>query len=749
MKKLFSLRSIISWLILLLAMGALVAGLKEGILNVQDAAFFPVAAFAVTLAYLLGFGSWSARRMWIIVLVSGFLFAVIETAKLGEPIRILIRSIPPFERDLIRWWFAKDAPEIAFPDTSMFRIQFTELINRVNIFFSLIFSGSVKNPAVREFIWDMPILLCAAWAGWKAGRQNQAFLALAPALILQTYILEYTSRELFSLQLGMFALFVLVGVNQKWNVVRGETESNLKAARETYSAILILSIAITLGAGAMPSISISEIAKKIARKDDVGKALGLDKESVQAYVISGATGLPRQHLIGMSPTLAQTIMFTVKTGELAPTENSITNEVVPRHYWRWLTYDIYNGQGWSTSDVSSATYSADKSIFPAASDGFKTIHQQVDKSFSEDNRLYWTGQLVEADQPYSVNWRDPLSAADMLGITTQAQSYGADSLIVIISANELRASSPNPPAWISEKYLTLPDTVPQRVRDLAQSLTENIANPYDKAKAIEKYLRTYPYSLNVTPPPPNQDVADYFLFDLKKGYCDYYATSMIVMARSVGLPARLVIGYGNGIYNARSAQHTIREADAHSWVEIYFTGVGWVEFEPTASQLEIRLPDDFSEDDSFNAPVPPMPDRRLNDYNKQGYFPKPNVFIPLMALVIVILWVVLWFLRVQGLLKTHATIGSIYEYVYRHGKKIYADAPINETPTIFASKLAARLKSGDEWIAPAPDEVRFLTALYLQETYSAHPVSKDERLQAIKIWRKLFWRLLYAQFRQK
>ena len=81
-------------------MSALVMGLKEGVRDVQDAAFFPVAAFAVTLGYLLGFSAWSTRRAWSMVLLSGFLVAFIETARLVEPIRIVIRSIPQFEMEL-------------------------------------------------------------------------------------------------------------------------------------------------------------------------------------------------------------------------------------------------------------------------------------------------------------------------------------------------------------------------------------------------------------------------------------------------------------------------------------------------------------------------------------------------------------------------------------------------------------------------------------------------------------------------
>jgi hypothetical protein len=334
----------------------------------------------------------------------------------------------------------------------------------------------------------------------------------------------------------------------------------------------------------------------------------------------------------------------------------------------------------------------------------------------------------------------------MLGATMEKLSYQADSLVHIISANQLRASSQIYPQEIRERYLALPETTPQRVLDLARELTANIANPYDKAKAIESYLRVYPYSLDITPPPPNRDVADYFLFDLKTGYCDYYATSMVVMARTAGLPARLVIGYSNGIYDPRKAEYVILEANAHSWVEVYFADVGWVEFEPTANQLPIILPEELPEEGTSSiTPSPMISERSLNAYVKQGYFPKRNRFPFTVLLTFIVSLAGLWFLRTQGLLRAHRSIGSIYEYIYRHGKKIYKDAPLNETPSIFAAKLQRKLMSGYRWLIPAPDEIKLLTDLYLQETYSAHLITKNERIHAVKVWRKLFWRLLYAR----
>jgi hypothetical protein len=335
---------------------------------------------------------------------------------------------------------------------------------------------------------------------------------------------------------------------------------------------------------------------------------------------------------------------------------------------------------------------------------------------------------------------------DMLGALTKKQSYEADALVPFVSANQLRASSQTYPEEIRQRYLALPESIPQRVLDLAQKLTKDIPNPYDRAKAIEAYLRAYPYSLDVPPPPSDQDVADYFLFDLKMGYCDYYATSMIVLARAVGMPSRLVIGYSSGVYNPFTAEYIVREANAHSWVEIYFVSIGWVEFEPTASQPPITLPEELSEEVSPSITTSPMTSGLgVSAQAKQGYSVRQD--LPLLAalLVFIMSLAALWFLRVQGLLRVHGSIGSIYEYVYRHGKKIYKNAPLYETPSIFADKLQGKLRTGHRWLNPAPEEIRLLTKLYLQETYSAHPITKDERAHAVKVWGKLFWRLLYAR----
>lgn len=136
---------------------------------------------------------------------------------------------------------------------------------------------------------------------------------------------------------------------------------------------------------------------------------------------------------------------------------------------------------------------------------------------------------------------------------------------------------------IYSRYTQLPENLPKRVIELANSITAGEENNYDKVKAIEKFLSSnYPYTLKPKATPRGRDFVDYFLFDLKEGYCTYYATAMAILVRSIGIPARYVEGY---ILPPKPIEQNIYEVtnqNAHAWVEVYFEGIGWVPFEPTA-----------------------------------------------------------------------------------------------------------------------------------------------------------------------
>jgi transglutaminase-like putative cysteine protease len=154
---------------------------------------------------------------------------------------------------------------------------------------------------------------------------------------------------------------------------------------------------------------------------------------------------------------------------------------------------------------------------------------------------------------------------------------------------------------IRSEFTALPPSVPLRVQELAEKIASDAENNYDRAKAIETFLRSkqFRYELNDVPETPaGMDFVDHFLFETRRGYCDHFSSSMVVMLRSLGIPARWVKGYlpGEARYDPRSRQYvvTVRNRDAHSWVEVYFYGVGWIPFEPTPAfsnptPFEIRL----------------------------------------------------------------------------------------------------------------------------------------------------------------
>lgn len=159
-------------------------------------------------------------------------------------------------------------------------------------------------------------------------------------------------------------------------------------------------------------------------------------------------------------------------------------------------------------------------------------------------------------------------------------SYSTGGLVSSATADALRADAGPASDWLRSSYLQLPRSLPDRVRNLASELIKDASNDYDRALAIESYLRRLPYDQNIAAPPPGEDGVDYLLFVAGRGYCDYFASAMAVMLRSVGVPARVVAGYvmhesgPNGLYE-------LREHDAHAWTEVFFPDYGWQRFDPT------------------------------------------------------------------------------------------------------------------------------------------------------------------------
>src|SRR5207237_4366702 len=162
----------------------------------------------------------------------------------------------------------------------------------------------------------------------------------------------------------------------------------------------------------------------------------------------------------------------------------------------------------------------------------------------------------------------------------QNQEYTVVSALSVASAQELRGAGEDYPEWVRQRYLQLPRRLPRRVIDTSHQATGGAASGFDKAIALEGYLRdNFTYSTHVTTVPPDQDWVDYFLFEAKPGYCDYFATAMTVMLRIEGVPARVASGFAPGDFDASTSISIVRENHAHTWVEAYFPRYGWITFE--------------------------------------------------------------------------------------------------------------------------------------------------------------------------
>ena len=162
-------------------------------------------------------------------------------------------------------------------------------------------------------------------------------------------------------------------------------------------------------------------------------------------------------------------------------------------------------------------------------------------------------------------------------------SYQATSYTSAATEAMLRFAGTDYPSWVTDRYLQLPDELPERVKRLAIGLTpdSHYETPYDKALHIEAWLRKHMfYTTDIDVVPAEADGIDHFLFTTKRGYSTYYGSAMTVMLRAVGIPARLAVGYSTGEWDEDQGAYVVRSANAHSWPEAYFPTFGWIPFEP-------------------------------------------------------------------------------------------------------------------------------------------------------------------------
>jgi len=300
-------------------------------------------------------------------------------------------------------------------------------------------------------------------------------------------------------------------------------------------------------------------------------------------------------------------------GSFVADDTLVFQVVSPRQqYWRVETKDIYTSKGWKSSSdeddeqVFNAGEAIEHSINIGPADAIETVDVTNLSTHSFLLQPYGVIQYdLEGNQTRINRINEKMRVTDLM------ENYSIEYSEPTYNYTELRASKVAP-APEMENYLELPKTLPDRVRTLAQEITKTSDSAYEKARAIERYFGRNGFvydTKNVAIPEKNQDYVDQFLFETKVGYCDNFSTAMVVMLRSIDIPARWVKGFVTGDQIERfedgAALYEITNNEAHSWVEAYIDGIGWIPFEPTigyANPLDINYNSTEEVDDALNTP---------------------------------------------------------------------------------------------------------------------------------------------------
>jgi hypothetical protein len=297
------------------------------------------------------------------------------------------------------------------------------------------------------------------------------------------------------------------------------------------------------------------------------------------------------------------------------------------------------------------------------------------------------------------------------------------------------------------------------VRDKAEEVTRNAETPYDKAAAVERYVRTFPNDFRVPAAPPGQDSVDYFLFDAQRGYFDYHASAMAVMLRAVGVPSRVAVGYaidplrrdtGTNVYK-------LREKESFAWPEVYFPGIGWVEFSPTPTQPLIArrgvAPDagpgtglepgrGLAEEGPLDLGISPGAPEIEPETASEGGGAGP--WLPLLVLAGI------------GLVLALALGGGRFAWEYGLGglarpaqlwektARLASFARIGPQPADTPREFAARLRDD----VPGTRDVGYLAAAYERSRFGQKELTEDETERLESAWLAVRNRLLRRVFRR-
>ncbi|MSQ14515.1 MAG: hypothetical protein EXR50_01440 [Dehalococcoidia bacterium] len=322
------------------------------------------------------------------------------------------------------------------------------------------------------------------------------------------------------------------------------------------------------------------------------------------------------------------------------------------------------------------------------------------------------------------------------------EKYSVVSSISVATADDLRSAPGTYPGWVAEKYLQLPSSLPDRVKNLAKLWAgDSASSAYDKTAAIETRLREFTYDLKAPSPARDRDAVDYLLFDSKRGYADHFASAMVALLRSNGIPARLAVGYVNGDYNSDKDAFEVKEKHAHAWPEVFFPDYGWIDFNPSSSLPVIDRSGDTAPastgEELLEDPLPSFADEeeQFNDLNDQAAadglingFPllpmlRPAAGISLLLMAMALGIYILWTFGLSKL----SMAGQGYEKLCRLAILANLGPKEYQTPSEYGDSLAQQLPS-------LTQQISLVINTYVRERFGMKALTTEEKKSYDKSW---------------
>ncbi len=368
----------------------------------------------------------------------------------------------------------------------------------------------------------------------------------------------------------------------------GGTAASIRGAVWAGSSVVLATILVFMGIPRLPGTLIRSLPFSLggAASAVSNFAGGVDNPSLPAAAGDGVVNFAADAYPGFSDVvdlrarghLSDQIAFRVRAPQAA--------------LWRAEAFDTYDGTTWTISDRATEPLQASDApnavtVPPGLAGPIGPVPiSRVTQTFYIDTpqpnvlfaaaipeQVYFPSAGLKVDHYGSI--RSPI-------LLDEGMVYSVISDVPVTDARTLRLAHPPGPIVSEPIYTQLPATLPDRVGDLARRITAGATTEYDRVQAVQSWIRrNTTYDLDVPPDPAGVDAVDHFLFVTRTGFCEQIASSLAVMLRTLGIPARLVTGYGPGERNPLTGYFEVRQSDAHAWVEVFYPGIGWVPYDPT------------------------------------------------------------------------------------------------------------------------------------------------------------------------